>query len=68
MRNIYFVFITVSLILGCQSPLNSPYKTSENGKNIYYNTFYAQPKTLDPARAYSSDEYSIICQIYEPPL
>ncbi|MBW1839480.1 MAG: ABC transporter substrate-binding protein, partial [Deltaproteobacteria bacterium] len=25
-------------------------------------------KTLDPARAYSSDEYSIICQIYEPPL
>ncbi|MCK5421233.1 MAG: peptide ABC transporter substrate-binding protein, partial [Deltaproteobacteria bacterium] len=68
MRNIYFIFITVSLILGCQSPLNSPYKTSESGKNIYYNTFYAQPKTLDPARAYSSDEYSIICQIYEPPL
>jgi len=67
-RNIYFIFITVSLILGCQSPLNSPYKTSESGKNIYYNTFYAQPKTLDPARAYSSDEYSIICQIYEPPL
>ena len=68
MRYSHFVFITISLIFGCQSPLNNPYRPSERGKNVYYTTFYAQPKTLDPARAYSSDEYSIICQIYEPPL
>ena len=68
MRNCHFVLITISLIFGCQSPLNNPYRSSESGKNVYYTTFFAQPKTLDPARAYSSDEYSLICQIYEPPL
>jgi len=67
-RKIYFVLIILSLILGCQSPLNRPYRTSESGKNIYYSTFYEQPKTLDPVRAYSSNEYNLICQIYEPPL
>jgi oligopeptide transport system substrate-binding protein len=67
-RNCHFVLITISLIFGCQSPLNNPYRSSESGKNVYYTTFFAQPKTLDPARAYSSDEYSLICQIYEPPL
>lgn len=55
-------------MLGCQSPLNSPYRALESGNNVYYSTFYAQPKTLDPVRAYSSDEYNLICQIYEPPL
>jgi len=65
---LFSLLITTILFTGCQTPLNNPYSTSEDGKNIYYNTFYAQPKTLDPARAYSSDEYRIICQIYEPPL
>ena len=68
MKKLFSLLITTILFTGCQTPLNNPYSTSENGKNIYYNTFYAQPKTLDPARAYSSDEYRIICQIYEPPL
>lgn len=68
MKKLFSLLITTILFTGCQTPLNNPYSTSEDGKNIYYNTFYAQPKTLDPARAYSSDEYRIICQIYEPPL
>ncbi len=68
MKKLFSLLITTTLFTGCQTPLNNPYSTSEDGKNIYYNTFYAQPKTLDPARAYSSDEYRIICQIYEPPL
>lgn len=67
-KKIYIMLMSISLMLGCQPPLNSPYRTSESGQNIYYKTFQAQPKTLDPARAYSSDEYSLICQIYEPPL
>jgi len=67
-KKLFSLLITTILFTGCQTPLNNPYSTSEDGKNIYYNTFYAQPKTLDPARAYSSDEYRIICQIYEPPL
>lgn len=54
---------------GCgREPLNSPYPADESGKNILYSSFSERPKHLDPARAYSSNEYSIIGQIYEPPL
>src|SRR5215813_578112 len=45
---------------------NNPYRSSEAGRNIYYDTFHEEPKHLDPARAYSSDEYLFINQIYEP--
>ncbi len=51
---------------------NSPYPqtTSKTGEldNVLYSSFSGRPKHLDPARAYSSDEYAIIAQIYEPPL
>jgi ABC-type oligopeptide transport system substrate-binding subunit len=47
---------------------NNPYRPSEKGANIFYSTFNEPPKHLDPARAYSSDEYAFIGQIYEPPL
>jgi ABC-type transport system substrate-binding protein len=45
---------------------NNPYRPSEAGRNIFYDTFSEEPKHLDPARSYSSDEYEIIQQIYEP--
>jgi ABC-type transport system substrate-binding protein len=47
---------------------NNPYRSSEKGKNFLYTTFAEPPKHLDPAIAYSSDEYDFILQIYEPPL
>ena len=47
---------------------NNPYNDSEKGQNIYYTSFREEPKHLDPAIAYSSDEYAILSQIYEPPL
>ncbi|STX50853.1 extracellular solute-binding protein [Legionella busanensis] len=46
--------------------LNNPYPHSESNKKIYYSSFSEQPKTLDPARSYSSNEYQFISQIYEP--
>ncbi|MBI5492906.1 MAG: ABC transporter substrate-binding protein [Deltaproteobacteria bacterium] len=46
---------------------NNPYRPSESGANTFYTTFVETPKHLDPARSYSSDEYDIIAQIYEPP-
>lgn len=46
--------------------LNNPYPESESNENIYYSSFSQQPKTLDPARSYSSNEYLFIAQIYEP--
>lgn len=48
--------------------LNNPYPADENNKKIFYSSFDEQPKTLDPARSYSSNEYLFIGQIYEPPL
>lgn len=37
-------------------------------QNVRYAPITGIPKTLDPARAYSSNESQIISQIYEPPL
>jgi len=56
------VVITAS---GCTP--DNPYRSSERGANIFYTTFIEPPKHLDPARAYSEDEYSLIAQVYEPP-
>jgi len=49
---------------GCR--LNDPYRASDRGKNIFYTTFSEPPKHLDPARAYSADEYNFLAQVYEP--
>ncbi|MFQ6043102.1 MAG: peptide ABC transporter substrate-binding protein, partial [Candidatus Poribacteria bacterium] len=63
----FILLISASLILyGCI--LNNPYPSEQRGKNIYYSTFDEEPKHLDPAQSYSSNEYRLICQIYEPPL
>ncbi len=58
----------VSLVSGCGGPLNCPYTLDEVGENVYFTSFSELPKHLDPAVSYSSDEYGLICQIYEPPL
>lgn len=47
---------------------NNPYPESESHEKIYYTTFSEQPKTLDPAKSYSSNEYTFIAQVYEPVL
>ena len=46
---------------------NNPHASSTK-QNTLYSAFASAPKTLDPARAYSSDETGLIAQIYEPPL
>lgn len=56
-------------ISGCDlSEWNNPYPASQRGQNILYSSFSERPKHLDPVRAYSSNEYVFIGQIYEPPL
>ncbi len=55
-------------LCACEGPLNNPYPARERQANIYYASFSERPKHLDPAVAYSSDEYRLIAQIYEPPL
>ncbi len=64
--------VLLSLLLGLIScdltPINNPYLNIDPKANILYSAFDEQPKHLDPAKAYSSDEYGFISQIYEPPL
>ena len=64
------LFSTIFLSLGfdAQSAWNDPYPPGDVSANILYSSFSERPKHLDPARAYSSDEYSFLGQIYEPPL
>jgi ABC-type transport system substrate-binding protein len=55
-------------LAGCARVWNDPYPAEDRGKNILYTFFLERPKHLDPAQSYTSDEYDIIQQIYEPPL
>ncbi len=57
--------VVLILLVGCT---NNPYRPSEKGRNYLYTSFREPPKHLDPAVAYSSDEYDFILQVYEPPL
>ena len=65
----FLLLLTGLLLTGCsEGPWNNPYRASESGRSIVYSSFSERPKHLDPARAYSSNEYGFIAQIYEPPL
>jgi oligopeptide transport system substrate-binding protein len=46
--------------------LNNPYPQSEADQKIHYSSFSEQPKTLDPAKSYTTNEYQFMMQIYEP--
>ncbi|MGR9046042.1 MAG: ABC transporter substrate-binding protein [Gammaproteobacteria bacterium] len=61
--------MTISVLLcACDdSPLNNPYSKVESGLAVLYSSFSERPKHLDPAVAYSANEYTFIGQIYEPP-
>jgi oligopeptide transport system substrate-binding protein len=47
---------------------NNPYSDNSPTEKVLYASFAERPKTLDPARSYSSNEYAILGQIYESPL
>lgn len=63
----FLLFILNSLTAGYAGSwiLNNPYPKAESQEDIYYSSFNEQPKTLDPARSYSTNEYLFISQIYE---
>lgn len=61
--------MSLILISACSDePWNNPYPADAGERNILYSSFDERPKHLDPVRSYSSNEYSIIANIYEPPL
>lgn len=61
--------VIAGLSAGCSDqPWNNPYPEAEAKANVLYTSFSERPKHLDPVRSYSSNEYAIIANIYEPPL
>ena len=65
----WLIFIPLFLLSACDSGLwNNPYPSADKGQSVYYNVFTERPKHLDPAQAYSENEYIFLSQIYQPPL
>lgn len=64
---IQWIMTLISMaVVSISAPINYPH-LEQNSQSIH-GAFAQAPKTLDPARAYSSDEIQIIAQIYEPVL
>ncbi len=63
------VYLLLILLTACDGGLwNNPYPASDKGKSILYSAFTERPKHLDPAQAYSENEYQFLSNIYAPPL
>jgi len=68
MRSRYPLAVLLAISLSaCGRVWNDPYPAGDRGRNILYTAFTERPKHLDPAQSYTSDEYDIIQQNYEPP-
>lgn len=66
--HILLFFMYFAFLPGCNvSELNNPYPAADDQHDYLYSSFSERPKHLDPARAYSANEYTFIAQIYEPP-
>ena len=64
-----FASLLLVLLAACDGGLwNNPYPAADGGKPILYSAFTERPKHLDPAQAYSENEYEFLAQIYAPPL
>ncbi len=58
--------LTGIVLAGCTWPPNNPYPAGDTQQDVLYTSFEERPRHLDPALAYSSNEYELIGQIYEP--
>jgi oligopeptide transport system substrate-binding protein len=64
-----FILALTCALFGCgDGTWNDPYPSGDRGSNTLYTGFVDRPKHLDPARSYTSDEWELLSQIYEPPL
>ncbi len=63
------LLLVLACLAGCSDkPWNDPYPLDDPKANTFYTSFSERPKHLDPAVSYSSNEWVILNQIYEPPL
>jgi ABC-type transport system substrate-binding protein len=66
-RVLILIIFAVFLNACDYSELNNPYAEEDENLPVLYQSFSERPKHLDPAVAYSENEYAFIAQIYEPP-
>jgi oligopeptide transport system substrate-binding protein len=66
-RVLFLIVFAVFLNACDYSELNNPYADEDESLPVLYQSFSERPKHLDPAIAYSENEYAFIAQIYEPP-
>ncbi|EGW20720.1 ABC transporter substrate-binding protein [Methylobacter tundripaludum] len=67
MLSVIFWAASYSCAAWASAQPNNPYPEDEDKQVILYESFSERPKHMDPAVAYSSNEYAFIAQIYEPP-
>jgi len=67
LRELLLLILAVFLSACNIAELNNPYTADEGKLAVLYQSFTERPKHLDPAVAYSENEYVFIAQIYEPP-
>ncbi len=67
MKSLFAVLFSL-LLAACGGQWNNPYPASDAGQAIFYTAFTDRPKHLDPAQAYSENEYELLANIYVPPL
>ncbi len=62
----YVILLAISIDMLSSAPWNSPYREEDIESKTLFTSFSSPPKHLDPVVSYSSNEWSIISQIYEP--
>ncbi|MBD3754270.1 MAG: ABC transporter substrate-binding protein [Gammaproteobacteria bacterium] len=65
---VFVLSATLFSLAGCQGLWNQPYSNAQIQSSILFSSFSEPPKHLDPVVSYSSNEWAILGQIYEPPL
>lgn len=69
MLKFYLFLLTILFLLnGCSDIWNNPYPNSRSSENALYSAFTEQPKHLDPAKSYSSNEWVFVQSVYDSPL
>jgi len=67
--NVLAACLLLFTLTACDGGLwNNPYPASDAGQSTLYTAFTERPKHLDPAQAYSENEYDFLANIYAPPL
>ena len=69
--NRYFFKVLLLLLMSLDihaDVWNTPHDSEKVKKEVLFSSFSIPPKRLDPVVSYSSNEWAIMGQIYEPPL